>query len=51
MPLLLFQGHASLRLTANDGRVVYIDPYKGKGYDVPADIILITHQAHRPQPH
>ena len=44
MPKLLFQGHASLRLTANYGRVVYIDPYKGKGYDVPADIILVTHQ-------
>lgn len=44
MPKLLFQGHASLRLTANDGRVVYIDPFKGKGYDVPADIILVTHQ-------
>ncbi len=44
MPKLLFQGHASLRLTANDGRVMYIDPYKGKGYDVPADIVLVTHQ-------
>ena len=44
MPKLLFQGHASLRLTANDGRIIYIDPYKGKGYDLPADIILVTHQ-------
>ena len=44
MPKLLFQGHASLRLTADDGRIVYIDPYKGKGYDLPADIILVTHQ-------
>ncbi|MCL2030874.1 MAG: MBL fold metallo-hydrolase [Oscillospiraceae bacterium] len=46
MPKLLFQGHGSFRLTANDGRVVYVDPYKGKGYDVPADIILVTHQHH-----
>ena len=44
MAKLLFQGHGSLRLTADDGRVIYIDPYKGKGYDLPADIILVTHQ-------
>jgi L-ascorbate metabolism protein UlaG (beta-lactamase superfamily) len=44
MPKLLFQGHGSLRLTGDDGRIVYIDPYKGKGYDLPADIILVTHQ-------
>jgi L-ascorbate metabolism protein UlaG (beta-lactamase superfamily) len=44
MPKLLFQGHGSYRLTAGDGRVVYVDPYKGKGYDLPADIILVTHQ-------
>ena len=43
MPKLLFQGHGSLRLTTDGGRVVYIDPYKGKGYDLPADIILVTH--------
>ena len=44
MPKLLYQGHGSFRLTANDGFVIYVDPYKGKGYDVPADIILVTHQ-------
>jgi len=44
MPKLLFQGHASFRLTADDGRVIYVDPYKGKGYDLPADVILVTHQ-------
>ncbi len=44
MPKMLYQGHGSLRLTGDDGRVVYIDPYKGKGYDAPADIILVTHQ-------
>jgi len=44
MSRLLFQGHGSIRLTADDGRVIYIDPYKGKGYDAPASIILVTHQ-------
>ena len=44
MPKLLYQGHGSLRLTADDGSVIYVDPYKGKGYDLPADIILVTHQ-------
>ncbi|MDR0324628.1 MAG: MBL fold metallo-hydrolase [Oscillospiraceae bacterium] len=44
MPKLLYQGHGSFRLTAGDGRVIYVDPYKGKGYDMPADIILVTHQ-------
>ena len=41
---LLYQGHASYRLTANEGTVIYIDAYAGEGYDVPADLILITHQ-------
>ena len=44
MPKLLFQGHGSYRLTADDGRVIYVDAYKGEGYDLPADIILVTHQ-------
>jgi len=44
MPKLLYQGHGSYRLTANDGRVVYVDPFSGKGYDLPADLILVTHQ-------
>ena len=44
MPKLLYQGHGSYRLTADDGRIIYVDPYKGKGYDLPADIILVTHQ-------
>lgn len=44
MPKLLYQGHGSYRLTTDDGRVIYIDPYAGKGYDKPADIIIVTHQ-------
>ena len=41
---MLYQGHGSFRITAKDGTVVYIDPYIGDGYDLPADIILVTHQ-------
>ena len=44
MAKLLYQGHGSFRLTADDGRVVYVDPYAGEGYGLPADIILVTHQ-------
>jgi len=44
MPKLLYQGHGSFRLISNDGVVAFIDPFIGTGYDVPADIILITHQ-------
>jgi L-ascorbate metabolism protein UlaG (beta-lactamase superfamily) len=29
MPKLYYQGHGSYRLTANDGRAIYIDPYAG----------------------
>jgi L-ascorbate metabolism protein UlaG (beta-lactamase superfamily) len=44
MPKLYYQGHGSYRLTSDDGRVIYVDPYVGDGYDKPADIILVTHQ-------
>ena len=44
MAKLLYQGHGSFRITADDGRVIYIDPYAGEGYDLPADIILVSHQ-------
>ena len=44
MPKLLYQGHGSFRLVADDGVVVFIDPFAGKGYDIPADIILVSHQ-------
>ncbi len=40
---LLYQGHASYRITARNGTVIYIDPAYGEGCDVPADIILVTH--------
>ena len=41
---LLYQGHASYRITASDGRIIYIDPCVGDGYDKPADILLVSHQ-------
>lgn len=40
---LFYQGHGSLRITTSEGKVIYIDPYAGGGYDVPADLILVTH--------
>lgn len=42
-PKLLYQGHGSLRIVTGEGKVIYIDPYVGEGYDLPADLILITH--------
>jgi len=44
MAKLFYQGHGSFRLTAADGRVVYVDPYAGEGYDLSADLILVSHQ-------
>ena len=40
---LLYQGHGSLRITTAGGKVIYIDPYAGSGYEPAADLILITH--------
>jgi len=44
MAKLLYQGHGSFRLVTGDKTVIYIDPYAGTGYNLPADLILITHQ-------
>lgn len=46
MAKLLYQGHGSLRLTTNSGKVIFIDPFAGEGYEVPANLILVTHQHH-----
>lgn len=40
---LLYMGHASLRITTAEGKVIYIDPYAGDGYAPTADLILVTH--------
>ncbi len=42
MAKLLYQGHGSARLTTDEGKIVYIDPYAGGGYDLSADLILAT---------
>ncbi|MGI5888886.1 MAG: MBL fold metallo-hydrolase [Oscillospiraceae bacterium] len=42
-PRLLYQGQASIRIVTQDRKVIYIDPYAGAGYDLPADLILMTH--------
>ena len=40
---LLYQGQGSIRIVTSEGKVIYIDPYAGTGYDLPADLILVTH--------
>ncbi len=44
MARLLYQGHGSLRFVSNEGKVLYLDPFAGGGYDLPADLVLITHE-------
>jgi L-ascorbate metabolism protein UlaG (beta-lactamase superfamily) len=44
MAKLSFQGHGSFRIKTDNNLVIYVDPYVGSGYDIPADIILVTHQ-------
>jgi len=44
MAQLYYQGHGSYRITGKNGMVVYIDPYAGGGYDLPADLILVSHE-------
>lgn len=44
MATLFYQGHASFRITADNGTVIFIDPYEGEGYKTPANLVLITHE-------
>lgn len=44
MATLLFQGHASCRISAGDGSILYIDPFAQGDYGLPADGVLITHE-------
>ena len=46
MAQLLYQGHGSYRIRGANGVVVYVDPYMGEGYDIKADIVLVTHEHH-----
>lgn len=43
-PTLLYMGQASIRITTEDGHVIYIDPYAGNDYNQAADLILVTHE-------
>ena len=43
MASLLYMGQGSLRIVTGEEKVIYIDPYSGDGYDLPADLILVTH--------
>ena len=44
MSKLLYQGHGSFRIITNEEVVIYVDPYIGDGYDMDADIVLVTHE-------
>lgn len=44
MARMLYQGHGSYRFVLEDGTVVYVDPFAGEGYDLPADLVLVTHE-------
>lgn len=43
---LLYQGHGSLRIVTAESKVIYIDPFAGEGYQLPADLILVSHDHH-----
>ena len=42
-PVLLYMGQASIRIVTPENKVIYIDPYAGDAYDLPADLVLVTH--------
>jgi L-ascorbate metabolism protein UlaG (beta-lactamase superfamily) len=44
MAKLFYQGHSSFRITTDEGKVIFIDPFAGLGYETPADLVLITHE-------
>lgn len=46
MAKLFYQGHGSFRIVSDSGVVVFVDPYLGEGYDLPADLVLISHEHH-----
>lgn len=43
--ILKYLGHASLRITTREGKIIFVDPYAGndQDYEPAADLILITH--------
>ena len=46
MAKLYYQGHGSFRVTANNGTVIYVDPYAAGGYEPAADWVLVSHEHH-----
>ena len=40
---IFYQWHGSLRVTTAEWKVIYVDPYYWEDYDVPADLVLVTH--------
>lgn len=44
MAKLYYQGHGSYRFTTDAGEVIYVDPYVGDGYEIPADLVIVTHE-------
>ena len=46
MAKLYYQGHGSFRITAENGTVIYVDPYAGGGYEPEADWVLVSHEHH-----
>ncbi|HCC00893.1 MAG TPA: MBL fold metallo-hydrolase [Ruminococcaceae bacterium] len=44
MARLLYQGHGSYRIVSHEQFVIYVDPFAGEEYDLPADLVLITHE-------
>jgi len=44
MAKLLYMGGSSLRIQIDEGKVIYIDPYAGNGYNLFADYILVSHE-------
>ena len=46
MAKLFYQGHGSLRIITSYGVVIYVDPYLGEGYSIPADLVLCSHAHH-----
>jgi L-ascorbate metabolism protein UlaG (beta-lactamase superfamily) len=44
MAQMLYQGHGSYRFITNEKKVIYVDPYAGKGYDMIPDLVLVTHE-------
>ncbi len=41
---LTYLGQATIKIVTPEQKVIYIDPYAGDDYDMPANLILVTHE-------